>query len=342
MNENPGIVAFGIGTFSIAGCPPFGGLVRGDRVIALDALGDAARANGQPLGDTRSVFGFLQDWDRNLATLQQLLSEASFGEDLDSCPLDWLHIHAPVLQPRQVLCTGANYRKHVIDLLVAQGGGAPTQGMDEQQRRRWAESFMDERAVSGDPYVFAKLPTAVCGPNDSVVIPADTREADWELELAVVIGRGGRHIARAEAMEHVAGYMIVNDLTARDFVYRSDLKSLGSDWLRAKSRPGFLPCGPFLIPRACVPDPMGLNLKLRVNGKVMQDETTADMVFDIARQIEYISKYVTLLPGDVICTGSPAGNGAHYGKYLSPGDVMEASITGLGTQRTLCIAEQRN
>lgn len=342
MKEAPDMIAFGLGTFSVAGCLPFAGLVRGRDVVALDGLAAAAPALGHTLGDTSTVLGFLQEWDRNLDTLQRLLGDESFGQNIEACPLERLRIHAPVERPRQILCTGANYRKHVIDLLVAQGAGASTQGMNEEQRRRWAEAFMDDRAASGDPYVFAKLPTTVCGPHDPVEIPADTQEADWELELAVVIGRGGRHIDRVNAMDHVAGYMIVNDLTARDFVYRHDLKALGTDWLRAKSRPGFLPCGPFLVPRASVVNPMSLNLRLRVNGKVMQDETTADMVFDISRQIEYISKYVTLLPGDVICTGSPAGNGAHHGKYLSPGDVMEASITGLGTQRTPCIAEQRN
>jgi 2-keto-4-pentenoate hydratase/2-oxohepta-3-ene-1,7-dioic acid hydratase in catechol pathway len=157
----------------------------------------------------------------------------------------------------------------------------------------------------------------------------------------VVIGRGGRGIARARALEHVAGYMVANDISARDLIARTDYKMLGTDWLKSKGQPGFLPLGPLLVPARFVPDPHRLGMRLTVSGQVMQDETTADMIFGIERQIEYISQYCELLPGDVICTGSPAGNGTHYNRFLRDGDVMEAEIDGLGRQRVVCADNDR-
>ncbi|HEY8509347.1 MAG TPA: fumarylacetoacetate hydrolase family protein, partial [Steroidobacteraceae bacterium] len=141
------------------------------------------------------------------------------------------------------------------------------------------------------------------------------------------------------AMEFVAGYMLVNDITVRELVARPDLPRLGSDWLQSKNSPGFLPTGPFLVPAEFVPDPYAIRLQLRLNGELMQDELTSDMIFDIATQIEYISRHAQLLPGDLICTGTPAGCGTRYQRFLQPGDVLECSAEGLGTQRTVCIAE---
>jgi 2-keto-4-pentenoate hydratase/2-oxohepta-3-ene-1,7-dioic acid hydratase in catechol pathway len=139
-------------------------------------------------------------------------------------------------------------------------------------------------------------------------------------------------------MEHVAGYAIANDVSARDLIPRTDYKLLGTDWLRARGQLGFLPLGPYFVPARCVADPYDLRIRLSVAGKLMQNETTADMMFDIVRQIEYISRYTPLLPGDVICTGSPAGNGTHYNRFLTDGDLMVGEIDGLGTQRINCRA----
>jgi 2,4-didehydro-3-deoxy-L-rhamnonate hydrolase len=130
----------------------------------------------------------------------------------------------------------------------------------------------------------------------------------------------------------------VNDITARD---RINHKEMRFDWLKGKSQPGFLPFGPYLVPAAFVPDPQGLRLTLKLNGQVMQNESSGDMIYGVARLIEYLSEHVQLLPGDLICTGSPAGNGAHYNRFLRPGDVMEAEIDGLGAQRNLCSVEGR-
>ncbi|MFD0203643.1 MULTISPECIES: fumarylacetoacetate hydrolase family protein [Saccharothrix] len=142
-------------------------------------------------------------------------------------------------------------------------------------------------------------------------------------------------------MRHVAGYTIANDLTARDLVFRPDMREIGTDWLRSKNAPGFTPLGPYLVPAEFVGDPSDLRLTLKLNGETMQDESTEDMIFDVARMVSYASQTTTLLPGDLVLTGSPAGNGMHHGRLLRDGDVMESTITGLGVQRTRCVAEER-
>ena len=330
-------VALKFGSFSVAGCRPFAGvLVDGERVVAVEALLPRCQALDLPLCGAETLLGLLQDWDRNLASITQALA---YGVDERLfAPLGSLRRHAPVAQPRQVVCTGANYRKHVIDLLVAQGGGGATEGQSVEQRRRDAAAMMDERAANGLPYAFIKAAGAVAGPDDDFVIPSYTQQPDWELELGVVIGKAAYHVSRAAALDHVAGYMVVNDVTARDFIYRQDMKVLGTDWLRGKSASGFLPTGPYLVPRDAVADPHDLRIVLRVNGDAMQDEATSDMIFDIPRQIEYITAHLQLLPGDIVCTGSPAGNGAHHNRYLRDGDLMQGEIAGLGRQNVRCVA----
>ena len=196
-----------------------------------------------------------------------------------------------------------------------------------------AERMMDERARDGVPYLFLGSPRAVCGPYDDVVLPPLGKQHDWELELALVIGREGHGIRREDAMRHVAAYTICNDITTRDRLYRPDLKAIGTDWFTAKNADTFLPTGPFLVPAAFVGDPGDLRITLRHNGVVRQDESTQDMIFDIPRLIEYASATSTLRPGDLLLTGSPAGNGAHWGVFLTPGDVLDGGITGLGFQR---------
>jgi 2-keto-4-pentenoate hydratase/2-oxohepta-3-ene-1,7-dioic acid hydratase in catechol pathway len=255
--------------------------------------------------------------------------------------IEWLdvasvHFHPPVDLPRQIFCTGANYRTHVVHLTMDMKVGPD--GLEGDDLRRWAEKMMDDRLAHGEPYVFTKPVGAVAGANDILVLPANTQKPDWELELAVVIGKGGHAIALADAMRHVAGYAIVNDVSARDLIARTDYKMLGTDWLRSKGQAGFLPFGPYLVPAQFVADPYDLGIRLSVEGQLMQNETTGDMLFNIARQIEYISRYTPLLPGDLICTGSPAGNGTHYNRFLADGDLMVGEIEGLGVQRVRCVA----
>jgi 2,4-didehydro-3-deoxy-L-rhamnonate hydrolase len=335
---------FSLGTFSVAGCPPFAGIVLSDRVLAATALQPVCEELGRPLSNPETVFGLLQAWERNFPVLQAAINELHReGEQsaglVESVALDAMKTHAPVLYPRQVFCAGANYRQHVIDLAMAQGHGAED-SMSLEERRAEAARVMDERIASGSPYVFTKIPSAITGPYDPVILPAESTQPDWELELAVIIGRAARHVSRTEALGYVAGYTIINDLTSRDKVYRADMKAIGTDWLASKSSPSFLPMGPYLLPAAFVSDPQQLHLTLTLNGQVMQDEGTDDMIFGVARLIEYISSLVQLWPGDLICTGSPRGNGMHYNRFLHAGDVLEGTITGLGIQRNTCSAER--
>ena len=309
MAYAPGVHAgpFAVGTFADDE-REFAGLVADGRVREIGA----------------STALLLSDWDAALERLSELAGEAHAPWR----PLDGLRFRPPV-QPAQILQSGANYRQHVIDLHVAEGGD-----------RAEAEAIMDARAAAGEPYIFAGLPSALCGPADDVVLPTEGREHDWELEIAVVIGKPARRVSREDAMGCVAGYTICNDITTRDLVYRPDLAKIGTDWVRAKNAPTFLPTGPYLVPAPFIEDPHELLITLRHNGVVRQNELAKDMIFDIPRLVSYASTLVSLSPGDLLLTGSPAGNGAHWGVYLSPGDVMEAEITGLGAQHNTCVSER--
>jgi 2,4-diketo-3-deoxy-L-fuconate hydrolase len=170
------------------------------------------------------------------------------------------------------------------------------------------------------------------------VLPRRGERHDWELELAAVIGRRARYVTEEDALDHVAGYTIANDLTTRDLVHRPDLAAIGSDWVRGKNAPTFLPTGPWIVPAQFVDDPMDLRITLRLNGETMQDESTGDMIFGVARLVSYASSLVELRPGDLLLTGSPAGNGTHYDRFLRTGDVIDAEITGLGRQRNRVVA----
>jgi 2-keto-4-pentenoate hydratase/2-oxohepta-3-ene-1,7-dioic acid hydratase in catechol pathway len=261
-------------------------------------------------------------------------------------PLGELTIHAPLPQPRTVYCSGANYKKHVVDLIVAHQEQSETQGMSREQKYSWGMKLMEERAANGTPFIFIKPQSAVTGPFDPIIVPKDAKKPDWELELGVIIGRRARRVPRERALDYVAGYTVVNDVTLREKVFRrkTDSPELGMDFTVSKGAPSFLPMGPVLAPAAFVGDPQQLRVTLKLNGQVMQDESTSDMIFTVAHLIEYLSAGVELQPGDVICTGSPAGNGMHYGRFIQEGDVLEGSISGprmgLGTQRNPCRVEK--
>lgn len=281
----------------------------------------------------------LARWDEAEPVLAALAARlatepAGFGPGALVTPAE-LRVRPP-LSPRQLLQAGANYRKHVVDLMVAQKTLWPA-GLPEAEFRRVAAELTEARRDRAPPYVFAGLPSAIGGPFDDIVLPESGSEPDWELELGVVLGRPTHRVGRADAHRHVAGYVIANDLTLRDRVYRPDLPAIGTDWLWAKNAPGFLPLGPYFVPARCVPAPMRLRLELRLNGERMQDESTADMLYDIPSLIEHASRCAALGPGDLLLTGSPAGNGAHHGRFLREGDVLEASIEGLGVQRNRCV-----
>lgn len=252
-------------------------------------------------------------------------------------PISDAELTAPV-EPRQVLQAGANYRTHVVQLIMA-GMGAGPEPLDPVEARRRAEAAMDARAASGRPFVFIGLPTCVVGDDVPLVLPAGSEQHDWELELAAVIGRTAFRVDQADALDHVAGYTMVNDITTRDLVFPGDVGGMGADWYRSKNGPGFLPTGPYLVPAEFV-DPANSHVQLELNGDTMQDATTAELIFDVAAIVAEASKTTHLLPGDLVLTGSPAGNGQHWKRFLRDGDVMTGRISQLGTQVVRCVAER--
>jgi 2-keto-4-pentenoate hydratase/2-oxohepta-3-ene-1,7-dioic acid hydratase in catechol pathway len=251
-----------------------------------------------------NTLDLLEDWPAAQAVLRDL--------DVDNAPVITCDALLPPLRwPRKVICAGVNYRKHMREM----GAEIPEAG--------WR------------PFFFLKAPTtSVIGPRDPIVIsdPARARY-DWEAELAVVIGVGGRNIDPERAGFHAAAYCVCNDITARGYHRRdaAPADAFSYDWFAAKSIEGSLPLGPGLTPAFLVPDPQDLRLRLWVNGELQQDESTADMVCPVAELIAAASEIVTLEPGDVIATGTPSGVGAARGLYLRGGDVVRTTIDGLGT-----------
>jgi 2,4-diketo-3-deoxy-L-fuconate hydrolase len=187
------------------------------------------------------------------------------------------------------------------------------------------------------PYCFMKADTSVIATEEDVVKPAETQKLDWEVELGVVIGRECRHVSVEQAYDVIAGYTVFNDISARDLNRRSDYP-FTHDWFRGKSYDTFGPLGPWVVPRDCIDAPQDLRMRLSVNDEMMQDDTTAGMIFNIAEQIAYLSAMLTLKPGDLIATGTPTGVGMGRGVFLKPGDVMIASIDRIGSLRNRVVA----
>src|SRR5215211_8084642 len=202
-------------------------------------------------------------------------------------------------------------------------------------------NYADHAKESGaeppkEPVLFMKATSAICGPNDDVVIPRNSKKTDWEVELGVVIGQDTRYVEKADALRHVAGYCVINDLSEREFQLER-----GGQWVKGKSADTFAPVGPFLATPDEIADPHALDMWLTVNGVTRQKGTTANMVFGVQVLVSYVSQFMTLLPGDVISTGTPAGVGLGIKPepvYLKPGDVVELGIDGLGRSRQEVIA----
>lgn len=312
--------AFGIGTFEFERTE-FPGAVVGDVVYDIrDVLP----------GISQSV-QLLEDWDANLDRIAAFVSNpAAKGR---AWARDALRALPPLQPATALLAAGANYREHIIQMSVAHHLGVET--ASPARLRADAAKEIDERVRSGDPYVWVGMPSAMCGADDDIQLPEVGGDVDWEVELGVVIGARAHRVSATRALEHVAGYLIVNDITARTLVPRHDIAGVGTDWFRAKNQPTFFPTGPFLLPARFVPNPSDLRIQLRLNGALMQDASVADIAFDVPSLIAYASSLTVLEPGTILITGSPEGNGSHWGRFLDDGDVLEASITGLGTQRNL-------
>ena len=214
---------------------------------------------------------------------------------------------APIARPSKIVCIGLNYAKHA------------------------AESGM---ALPPEPIIFFKSTTALCGPNDNLIIPKNSEKTDWEVELAVVIGKKASYVSEEEAMNYVAGYVLHNDYSERAF----QLERSGQ-WVKGKSNDTFAPLGPYLVTKDEIKDPHNLEMWLTVNGERVQHSNTDDMIFKVPFLVHYLSQFMTLLPGDVISTGTPFGVGLGFKppRFLSAGDVVELSIEGLGTQRQVAV-----
>ena len=216
---------------------------------------------------------------------------------------DKTRLGSPIKRPSKILCVGLNYSLH------AKESGMP---------------------VPEVPILFMKATSSLCGPFDPILIPRNSTKTDWEVELAVVVGKKATYVSKEEAKDYVAGYVLHNDVSERDFQLHH-----GGQWVKGKSADHFAPLGPYLVTKDEISDPHNLRLWLKVNGETMQDSNTSDLVFDIPTLVSYISQYMTLLPGDVISTGTPSGVGLGLKppRYLNPGDVVELGIDGLGTAR---------
>ena len=227
--------------------------------------------------------------------------------DLPNVPQP-VRLGAPFQRPSKIICIGLNYSDH------AKETGA---------------------ALPKEPILFFKATTALVGPNDTLVIPKNSTKTDWEVELAVVIGKKASYVSAEESLDYVAGYCVHNDYSEREFQLER-----GGQWVKGKSCDTFAPMGPYMVTRDEIKDINNVKLWLKVNGKTYQDGTTANMVFNVAFLVSYVSQFMTLLPGDVISTGTPAGVGLGFNPpiYIKPGDVVELGIDGMGEQRQVAKA----
>ena len=217
-----------------------------------------------------------------------------------------VRLGVPLVRPSKIVCVGLNYAKHA------------------------AESGME---VPQEPVLFFKATSALVGPNDDIIIPKESEKTDWEVELAIVIGAKASYVEETDALDHVAGYVLHNDVSERAF----QLERSGQ-WVKGKSCDSFAPVGPFIATKDEIADPNNLALWLKLNGEMMQDSNTSDFIFNIQQVVSHISQFMTLLPGDIISTGTPFGVGLGLTppKYLKAGDVVELGIEGLGVSKQLC------
>lgn len=254
---------------------------------------------------------FIQDYDEaffagnGLTTLADLIA----GDKLPVAEVE--RLGCPVKRPSKIVCIGLNYIDHAKET-----GATPP----------------------SEPVIFFKSTTAIIGPNDAVMIPRDSVKTDWEVELAIVIGKKASYVEEAESMEYVAGYCLHNDISEREF----QLERSGT-WDKGKGCDTFAPLGPCLVTKDEIIDVHNLRLWLILNGEKLQDGTTANLIFNVPFLVSYVSKFMTLLPGDIISTGTPAGVGLGMKPpvYLKPGDIMELGIDGLGTSKQMVIAYKK-
>ena len=280
------------------------------KLIRFGAINDEKPGVITTDGTRRDVSAFGRDYD-----------EAFFGgngiqklkywleKNFDNCPIidKNIRLGPPLVRPSKIVCVGLNYAMH-----------AEESGMD----------------IPEEPILFFKASSAIVGPYDSIVIPKGSKKTDWEVELAVIIGKKASYVSEIDAMDHVFGYVLHNDVSERAY----QLEHSGQ-WVKGKSCDSFAPVGPFIATSDEIKDPNNLDLWLKLNGEVMQKSNTSDFIFNIQYVVSYISQFMTLLPGDIISTGTPfgVGMGLTPPRYLKEGDVVELGIEGLGTSKQRCV-----
>ncbi len=234
----------------------------------------------------------------------------------DSLPLEEVRLRAPVTDPGKVLLPAVNYLTHEKETTIK---------------------------VPTEPYFFTKFNNAIIGNNDQIILPLVSKQMDYEGELAVVIGKKGKYISEKDAYDYVAGYMILNDISSKDLQHPpgwpEKISPFGQNWVLGKGLDTACPIGPFLVTKDEIPTPYPLRLTLKVNGELRQDSTTDNMIFKIPQLLAYISRGITLMPGDIVSTGTPGGVGWTRGLFLKDGDVIEVEIEKIGTLRNTVVRE---
>jgi 2-keto-4-pentenoate hydratase/2-oxohepta-3-ene-1,7-dioic acid hydratase in catechol pathway len=291
---------------------PRAGLVIEDKVF------DAAKLTGKAAYS--SVLAILADWRAAQGALKKAAAAAGKSR-VKALPLSRAKLLAPVRWPSAIYCAGANYADHAA----------------EMARRMNRPMEPDPHTQGLKAWHFMKAPRALADPGATVKISGVSDRVDWEVELAAVIGKPAKNVPEEKALDYVAGYTAANDLSARDRGPRpniSDTSPFKADWTKHKSFDGSCPMGPWIVPASDIGDPQNLGLKLWVNDVLKQDSNSKDMIFNLAEQIAQLSNGMTLHPGDVVLTGTPAGVGSARGEFLKAGDVVKISIEKIGTLTT--------
>lgn len=293
----------GLATYELNGAEQ-PGLVVDNTLYDLAQLARACQAE-QPAG-AASVGAMLDAWDLASPQLASLAEQAPGLAAQGRLTAVEGAAYAIPYRPRRIFGVASNFYEHADEMGTELAARAESQ-----------------------PYVFMKAQTSAIPTKATVLMPPETEKLDWEVELGVVIGKTCRHVSVEDALSVIAGYTVFNDISARDLNRRTDYP-FKHDWFRGKSFDTFGPMGPWLVPAGCIADPQNLRMTLSVNGEPMQDGNTSQMIFSVAEQIAYLSRILTLQPGDLIATGTPDGVGMGRGVYLKPGDTMLAWVEGIG------------
>lgn len=279
----------------------------------------------QAVPATPTVLDVLNDWQRTQPQLVALAGDQGRLKTMRGQKLEDLDFLPPVLYPNGIYCAGANYTDHLAEMCKAFNLPAEP----------------DPHEIGMPPWLFIRTArNTMVGHGGRVTIPAYSKQFDWELEVAVVIGRQCKDVTVAEAMDYVAGYTIINDLSARDFMKRPKAtpgSAMEFDWISQKNFDGACPIGPWIVPRDDIADPLNLGLKLWVNDTLMQDSNTSKMIFNYAELVSFLSQRFTLYPGDIVTTGTPAGVGMPRGIFLQRGDTVRIAVEGIGELLTTLV-----